>query len=461
MQLIAGPCKDSLAATIGALAAGLLAIPAQAQDVPGAQSPSVQPQQTPTDVPAGAIFINAYDQTASEIDTQVLDSAVLFYQEDGGRVRAIEAESGLTWTRGNGTVLSGKFTYDSLTGATPNGAIRSVYPQSFLSPTRLDGKTGASGAYDIPPGQLPVDKRFKDHREAVDLSATLPLSPRLKISFGGAASWETDFTSYSARVGFSRDMNAKNTTLSFSVNVEGDTSTPFYGVPQPLGDMGSTAIALRRHKSVISLVGGITQVLTPEWLVQLNYNVGFTHGYQTDPYKLVSLVDRDSGDPFFSIYETRPETRTRHSVYGATKFALGSFVTDAALRWYHDSWGIGAITASLSEHVPVGRSLYVEPEVRWYHQSAARFYSAFLYADQDYPAYASADSRLGRFGAWTFGAKVGAHLSNRFELYAVAERYRQYGLHVDPGLPGDLATTDLFAGSQSTSVIGGLRVTFR
>ncbi|MFK5108694.1 DUF3570 domain-containing protein, partial [Klebsiella pneumoniae] len=82
----------------------------------------------------------------------------------------------------------------------------------------------------------------------------------------------------------------------------------------------------RRHKSVISLVGGITQVLTPEWLVQLNYNVGFTHGYQTDPYKLVSLVDRDSGDPFFSIYETRPETRMRHSVYGATKFALGSFV---------------------------------------------------------------------------------------------------------------------------------------
>ncbi|MFK9771649.1 hypothetical protein ACJENY_24720, partial [Escherichia coli] len=72
MQLIAGPCKVSLAATIGALAAGLLAIPAQAQDVPTAQSPSVQPQQTPTDVPAGAIFINAYDQTASEIDTQVL-----------------------------------------------------------------------------------------------------------------------------------------------------------------------------------------------------------------------------------------------------------------------------------------------------------------------------------------------------------------------------------------------------
>ncbi|MEO0032572.1 MAG: hypothetical protein RIS94_2330 [Pseudomonadota bacterium] len=459
--------KDgSIASAIGLLAAGLLGpAPARAQDATSIDSGVAAPARAP----------NAYDATASEPGTLVADTAVLFYQEDAGRVRAIEAESGLVWNKANGTVLSAKITYDSLTGATPNGAIRSHSVERFEPPAQpragddehlpalgvIDGGTGASGTYTIPAGQLPVDKNFKDNREALDLGATLPVTDSLKVSVGGAISHEGDFDSRSARATLIKELFAKNTTLSVGFNYEHDKVKPFGGIPLALGDMGSEAFAKSRVKQVYNIVAGVTQVLTPEWLVQVNYSYGHSTGYHTDPYKLVSLVDRTSGDPFFAIYESRPGQRDRHSVYLGSKLATGSFVTDASARWYSDSWGIKALTFAVSEHIPVGRSAYIEPGVRWYHQTQARFFRNFLYLDEATPDHVSADSRLGRFGAWTLGLKGGAKVASNLEVYASAERYWQYGQHYDTSLPGNLASTDLFSGTKSYSLVAGLRLTFR
>lgn len=457
MQLNVG----QVAATLGLMAAGLLGTsPAQAQ------------AQAQDATPAASAPGNAYDQTASETGTTVVDSAVLFYQEDDHRVRAIEADSGATWNMASGTVLSAKFTYDSLTGATPNGATRSRWFQRFSAPAKrgaesggplpmLDTITGASGSYMVMPGQLPLDSHFKDHREAVDVGATLPVADGLKLSLGGSVSYETDYRSFSGRVSLAKELNQKNTTLSLGFNFERDTSQPFTGIPRALSGMGDYIVGHARSKRIYSLVAGVTQVIRPNWLVQLNYNFGHNAGYQTDPYKLVSLVDSTTGDPYFYIYEKRPERRDRQSIYLGSKLALGSFVTDASARYYHDSWGIDALTFELSEHVPVGRSFYIAPLARWYHQTAADFYRPYLAIDAATPDAVSSDSRLGRFGAWTAGIKAGAHISSGIELYVAGERYWQYGQRYDPSAPGHLAHVDLFSGTRSYSVMSGLRLTFR
>ncbi len=67
-------------------------------------------------------------------------------------------------------------------------------------------------------------------------------------------------------------------------------------------------------KDVLSVVAGVTQVLRPNWLVQLNYSYGSVKGYQTDPYRLLSVVDPVSGAPQSYLYEARPDSRTRQSV---------------------------------------------------------------------------------------------------------------------------------------------------
>ena len=418
---------------------------------------------------------NAYDETSSEAGTLVADSALLYYQEDAGRVRAIESETGLTWNSASGLVVSGKYTYDALTGATPNGAVRSKQQQTFRPPSprrqriateaRSEGgsdtTTGASGIYEIKPGRLPVDAGFKDHRNAVDLGVTLPVADGLKLSVGGAGSWETDYTSYSGRIGLSKELFQKNTTASLGFNYESDQSRPFTGIPRPLSSMGDTVVGPARRKRVTSFVAGFTQVLTPGWLAQINWSHGLSKGYQTDPYKLVSLVDSTTGDPFVYIYESRPNRRSRDSVYAGTKFALGSAVTDASVRWYRDSWGIKSWTFALSEHAPLGHSVYVEPGIRYYQQTAARFFRNYLLIDQEAPNHVSADSRLGKFHAWTFALKAGAKIAPNLEIYGAAERYMQQGPRLDRNAPGNLAKTDLFAGSQSTSLITGVRFTFR
>ncbi|KUR72228.1 hypothetical protein AQZ52_02790 [Novosphingobium fuchskuhlense] len=415
---------------------------------------------------------NAYDQSASEVGSVVADTALLVYQEDDHRVRAIESETGLTWNAPSGMIVSGKFTYDTLTGATPNGAIRSRYEQTFVPPRKTrfiggglginpDTHTGASGRYTVAPNQLPVDKGFKDHREAYDLGVTFPLADGLKLSVGGAASSETDFSSYSARASLAKDMWGKNTTLSLGFNYERDGVRPFTGVPRALSYMGDRIVGGAKVKQIYSLVVGVTQVLTPRWLIQLNYSYGDSRGYHTDPYKIFTLVDVDTGDPFFYIYEKRPDRRERSSIYGATKFALGSAVTDASVRWYHDSWGVNAMTYAVSEHAPVGHAGYVEPGLRFYRQTAARFFAPYLGIDVPTPPFVSADSRLSRFRAWTFSLKAGAHLTSRLELYGAAERYVQEGRRFDRSAPGVLAQTDLFNGTRSTSLISGLRYTWR
>lgn len=449
----------SLAAALGALAGALLhTAPAAAQVDPGAAPASAAP--------------NAYDETSSEAGTLVADTAVLFYQEDDNRVRVVESETGLTWNSPGGTVVSGKFVYDSLTGATPNGAVRSRSGvQTFRPPSprpgtsapahESDTSTGASGIYEIARGKLPVDSGFKDTRKAADLGVTLPIASGLKLSVGGAGSWEMDFTSYSGRIGLAKELFGKNTTLSVGYNYERDSVKPFTGIPRPLSSMGDIVVGTARRKRVSSFVAGITQVLTPGWLAQINWSHGVSRGYQTDPYKLVSLVDRYSGDPFAYIYESRPKNRTRDSVYAGTKFALGSAVTDASVRWYHDSWGIKSWTFALSEHAPLGRSVYVEPGIRYYHQTGARFFRHFLFLDENTPDFVSADSRLGEFRAWTFSLKAGAKIASNIEIYGAAERYMQEGERFDRSAPGLLGKTDLFAGSKSVSLITGLRVTFR
>ena len=457
MQLTRG----TLASAIGALAANLFAAgPALAQD-PNATDPAADS--------SADTRINAYDETASEVGTTVVDSAVLFYRESGKRVEAIEPVVSVVHNAANGDVFSAKFTYDALTGASPNGAAPSNVPQTFITPIPAetgtpDGQlavTGASGTFIAPPGKMPIDSGFKDKRKAVDLGYSTQVAPNTRLSLGVNGSKESDYRSISGRVGLTGEFNNKNTVVSVGFNYEHDISKPVFGVPVPLGSMGEASGDKSRVKNLANAVVGVTQVLTPNWLVQLNYSYGRSKGYHNDPYKLVSLINGEDGSPFWYIYESRPEQRVRHSVYLGSKLALGSVVLDASARYYHDSWGINSITGEISERVPIGRDFFVEPSVRYYHQSAAKFLRHYLTLEEPTPTYVSADSRLGRCSAVTYGVKVGGRITDNLEFYAMAERYTQIGKSYYSDAPGPLSRLDLFGGMKATSLITGLKVTFR
>lgn len=408
-----------------------------------------------------------------------IDAAVLSYQEAGGRVQATEPVISATLNANNGDVLSIKLTSDSLTGATPNGAAPWRGVQTFVTPAHPPNSsatvTSASGnstiisvpgagiatrQYTTAAGQQPVDGGFHDQRFAANIGYSTNLSEPLQVSVGGGASTERDFRSVSLSGGAAYSLFQKNTTLSGAVNLEFDQSRPFFGAPTPLTVMSATQKGGNATKNVYSFVGGVTQVMNRIWLTQLNYEIGQNDGYQNDPYKIISVVDPTSGAPVQYLYESRPKTRLRQSLFWGNKLALGPTFADLSVRGYHDSWGINSVTVELAERVPLRSWVYVEPQVRYYSQSAADFYRAYLLSGTTLPAHASADQRLAKFDATTAGVKLGFKLPASGEFYVLAEHYQQHGHGHQAGAPGELADENLFYGVRATSLTFGVTMAF-
>jgi len=212
---------------------------------------------------------------------------------------------------------------------------------------------------------------------------------------------------------------------------------------------GTWKTAKSKTKTQMGLVVGLTQIVTRNWLMQLNYAYDNQDGYQTDPYRILSVVDPSSGEPLRNIYENRPNKRTSQSVFWENKLDFGPTLTDISLRYFKDSWGITSKTAEVSERLDLSSSFYIEPSVRWYQQSAANFFHNYLVGGQTLPSYASSDIRLGKFTSITYGAKVGYALSGRTELYVRGGFYSQTGNGHPADAMGQLKNQNLFSGTKA------------
>ena len=418
---------------------------------------------------------NNNDNFGPGIAYSQLDAALLVYQEAGGRVQAIEPTGSLTVHGAQGQVLSIEGVADAVSGATPNGAVPSLLPQNFVTPLRASGSTttvtSASGGstviqlpptpgqiataalgrqYTVPANALPMDRGFHDHRAALTLGWAQPAGKITELGVSGGFSTEEDYQSITASTHVAQNFNGDNTTVSLALNGEFDTSSPFGGIPTPLTAMsGQWKLPTSRQKTQLGLVLGVTQILTRNWLMELNYSYDKQSGYETDPYRVISVVDPTSGLPTSTLYESRPGERQTQSVYWENKIEFGPALTDIALRYFKDDWGITSKTVEASERLNLSRYWYVEPSVRWYQQSAANFYRSYLVGNQALPAYASSDARLANFHALTYGAKIGFRLSGRSEVYVRGEYYAQNGTDHPAGAIGQLQQQDLFPGTKA------------
>ena len=377
-------------------------------------------------------------QTGPEADQSFeLDSAVLYYKENDGRVQAIEPVVSLKKDFGDQRVLAGTFTADTLSGATPNGAIPSRQAQTFASPssTSLTPQSGKkTRLYTIAPGNLPQDPNFNEQRFAGDADWSQPLGLNDTVSAGAHVSTEHDFDSFAAHGDLSHDFNDKNTVVSGGLSVEHDLIQPHGGTPVPDSDYSLYEHEESQTKTVTGALVGVTQVLTRTWLTQINYTLDHSQGYLTDPYRLLSVLD-PTGAVTGYRYEDRPDSRTRQSLYWLNKAALGPTVLDVSYRHGKDSWGINSDTVEAHLRIQLSPDAYLEPLARWYHQSAASFYDLYLSGSGPQPVYASADPRLAAFVGTTFGLKFGVRAGPYGEFSLRLEEYQQRPSDSSSNLP--------------------------
>jgi hypothetical protein len=355
------------------------------------------------------------------------DTGMLVYAESGGRVQAAEPVVNATRDLGGDRVLGFKLVLDALTGASPSGATPASTPQTFTGPS-------GEGTYTTAPGELPLDDSFKDTRVALSASYQFPVGENGKLGYGLTASKEYDFLSAGANARYTHDFNQGNTTLSAGLSHEADEISAVGGTPEPLAikpppggpeledDRGSES------KGVSDLVLGLTQVLDPNSLVQFNYSLSTSSGYHTDPYKILSVVGAD-GEPLRHVFESRPDTRTKHALFARYKrFVFGSDVFDVSYRFMTDDWAVQSSTVDTLYRWNFSERSYLEPHLRWYTQSAAEFYRAALYDGEEATVdFASADPRLGAFSGYTVGLKYGHTLAGGNAWSARLEYYQQTG----------------------------------
>ena len=365
------------------------------------------------------------------------NTSLLYYGEDANRVQDLSVSVLARRTFYDDKFLTMGLTVDSLTGATPNGGIHQSVAQTF---------TTASGnnVYTAPANTLPLDSEFLDTRVAVSGNWQQPLGRLSQFNVGLSASKEYDYLHLGMNVKLSRDFNQRNTTVSAGLAFSSDTIDPVGGAPMSLTSMMDVGDLSNRmgeqDKEVVDVVLGVTQVISKNLLVQMNYSFSDSSGYLNDPYKIVSIVDAVTGDvvprtptpgvdgPSHEyVFEGRPDQRTKHSLFTQAKYFMGGKVLDASYRYMTDDWDIDSHTLDVRYRWPMGDSRYLEPHLRYYTQTDASFHQVGIVDGAALPAYATNDYRLGNFDAITVGLKYGWTTKNDNKMSVRLELYQQNG----------------------------------
>jgi len=395
----------------------------------------------------------AQAETNAEDNTWEFDSAFLFYSEVD-RVSAGEAVFNAKKTFDNEEILNLKLTVDTLTGASANGAVAQPTVQTFTRPS-------GNGQYEIAAGETPLDDTFHDTRVQLNGQWTQPLAPNYMVSAGAHISKEYDYLSLGINGSFAIDFDRKNSTLSAGLSYFQDTFSPEGGIPNPFASMligdnndpgwdeefAKTRIGSEDDKTTSDVLLGFTQVINRRMLMQFNYSYSMVDGYLTDPFKILSVVD-SKGVAQDYVYESRPDTRVKQSIYTQSMYHFETAVLDASYRYMWDDWEITSHTIDTRLRIPLSESFgtesYLQPHFRFYQQSAADFYRPFLLESETLPEFASADYRIGEMTAFTVGLKYGMLVNNDHELAFRLEYYRQTPTDAGFDEPGVLKNEGLY-----------------
>lgn len=389
------------------------------------------------------------DVRAQELTPWDIDLSTLLYSESDSRVQDISLNALARKELREDSFLNLTLALDTLTGASPSGAVPQSAVQTFTRPS-------GNAQYVIGARSQPLDDTFQDTRTALSASWEWPVTRLALLSVGASLSDEYDYTHSGLNARLARDFNNRNTTLSFGAALANDTISPVGGSPVPLAPMlGLGNNANKRgdqSKDVVDLLFGVTQVLNRHTLLQVNYSLSESNGYLTDPYKVLSVVDPVSGNfvpgPVGSgvsrhLYESRPDARDKQSLFGLVKRDFDGNVLEASYRYMTDDWGVDSHTFEVHYRWNFGDGKYLQPHVRVYQQTAADFYRRVLFNGAAVPTFVTADYRLGEFDGLTIGAKYGQRTRNG-EWSARLEWYTQTSTVDSSALVGSLAPLDLY-----------------
>lgn len=291
------------------------------------------------------------------------------------------------------------------------------------------------------------------------------------LTLGGGVSEEHDYHSRFGSLAGRLDFNQKRTTLNFSGSYTHSENDATFD-PTALGYL-SVPFTTRARQTAFRLAKdsefrtqatridwglqlGLTQILTRNALV--NFGVGYTDssGYLGNPYKAVTVVGFGATPAQLdanriaattqSILEQRPDERRQFVGTAGYRHYIAPFNSALHLdyRYFQDNWDIHAHTMEAQWLQPIGNDWMITPRVRYYSQSSADFYHAFLFQGSvatargrpiahdlnrfnTLPEHYSSDHRLSGFGTLSGGVIVTKEFVRGMILEAGFEYYTHQG----------------------------------
>lgn len=356
-----------------------------------------------------------------------VDTTYLSYVEANDRVAVSKSMANLKRTQ-NDNVLSVNLVHDTMSGASPTGAVRSN--DTAVTFTGVSGGSGFSAGNNSDYST----SLFEDTRIQAGFNMSRPTSRLVTIDYGAVVSQESDYDSVGGNVAYTRERADR--LVSFTTGIAATFDTIYQSgsgtTPQPLGDVTRTQSFGKGQRNTIDALVGGTRVLNKQTIAQLTFNVGLSNGYHSDPYKIISATD-DSNQIVANFHDSRPESRLRTSLFGKVVHQLGDtpHSVHMSYRIYRDDWGINSHTADFRYHRKLSKRQYLEPHVRFYRQLQADFYyRRFKVDDALNPilpsdGFASSDYRLDAMTSATVGMKYGISLNKKTDFRIRAEYLAQ------------------------------------
>ena len=210
-----------------------------------------------------------------------------------------------------------------------------------------------------------------------------------------------------------RDYISNTTHFSLSQSMFGDLTTLTLGwghTTDTVGENNGTALAPNvawlGHAEDSSYSVGLSQILTKNFIADVNLEVITDDGYLANPYRSIIYVDPSSTKGWGMASQVYPKTRTSTAIQGQAKYFLPwRAAVTGSYRYFHDTWDITGNTYELDYTHPLANIWILEGRLRYYQQTHAAFYANVL-PFNGYQNFEARDQDLASAENTTIGAKA-------------------------------------------------------
>lgn len=225
---------------------------------------------------------------------------------------------------------------------------------------------------------------YREQRSEIGLGAAYVYRDA-KLSLSTSSSKEGDYTANSVGFDITQDTFGGMTSVSLGFT-RGNDQIGKQGAPEFSEEAAHWQYRL-----------GVTQILSPRWVMSANAEALADDGFLGSPYRAARVFGA-------VVPERTPRTRSARAV----KFRLiGDLGTRDAVhadyRYFWDNWDIKAHTAEVGYSRYFGEQWLADTSLRFYRQDRALFYSDNATVDT---TYISRNRQLSTFDSIGLGAKV-------------------------------------------------------